>query len=362
MPSRDRVRVGVVGTSPHVADTHLKYLASHPCCEIAAICGRNQDRAAAIAARFTVPRIFTDYRELLANGKLDAVVIASPDDLHYPMTMEALDHGLHVLCEKPLARHGAQALAMYRRAELARVKHMIFFSWRWLPAQHYVKALIERGALGRPFECQITFRGGYGRGHAYAWRFDAARSDGVLGDLGSHVIDLARWYLGPVTRVSAHLATFIERPDPRGGRLSQSNDSAIILLEFASGAHGSIQVSSVSHTGERDMEQRIVLQGERGAIEATYTAPMSDLLYISADGSRYEHLEIPPEYRGSDADSPFTVFQQLSVGDRLFIDAILEDRPISPSFREGARVQLILDAAGEAARAGRWVTVEDAEA
>lgn len=361
MPIRERVRVGVIGTSTHVANTHLSYLKSHPRCDLAAICGRNPGRAQAVAARFEIPQVFTDYRRMLDDAELDAVVVASPDDLHYGMTMDVLDRGLHVLCEKPLAGDAAQARAMYRRAEEQCVKHMTFFSWRWLPPQRYTKVLIDQGAIGRPFDCEIDFRGGYGRSPTYAWRFDAARSPGVLGDLGSHAIDLASWYLGPVARISAHTATFIERPAAPGTRPRQSSDSAIILIEFTSGAHGTIQVSAVSHVGEREMEQRITLHGEDGAIEATYTAPASGLQYISADQQRFHHVSIPPEFAGSAPASPFRVFRELSVGDRLFIDAILDDRPICPSFREGLSTQLILDAAAEAARSGHWIPIpEDA--
>ena len=108
-----KVRVGVIGTSYFTQMLHLKSLESHPRAEISAICGRNRDRAEELAVEYGIPQVFTDYREMIEQGNLDAVVVAAPDDLHFPMTIAALDAGLHVSCEKPLARtvdHAQQML------------------------------------------------------------------------------------------------------------------------------------------------------------------------------------------------------------------------------------------------------------
>lgn len=113
------VRVGVIGTSWYADLMHLPTLQSHPQAEIAAICGRNSEPAAALANKYAIPTIYSDYREMIEQGNLDAVVVATPDDLHYPMVMAALDAGLHVICEKPLASSVAQAEAMVAKAEAA---------------------------------------------------------------------------------------------------------------------------------------------------------------------------------------------------------------------------------------------------
>jgi predicted dehydrogenase len=99
----DQVRVGVVGTSGFTDFVHLTDLKSHPRASVTAICGRrDRQRAAELAATYDIPHIYTDYHEMLARAPLDAVIVAAPDDLHYPIVMAALDAGLHVLCEKPL--------------------------------------------------------------------------------------------------------------------------------------------------------------------------------------------------------------------------------------------------------------------
>jgi predicted dehydrogenase len=97
---------------------------------VAAICSRNSDRAAEMARKFGGARTF-DYRAMIAGGGIDAVLIAVPDDLHHEMTIAALDAGLQVLCEKPLANSLAEANDMLRHAQVAGVKHMVLFTWRW---------------------------------------------------------------------------------------------------------------------------------------------------------------------------------------------------------------------------------------
>jgi UDP-N-acetylglucosamine 3-dehydrogenase len=108
----DRVRIGVVGTSWWADEMHLPNLSSHPGARVVGICGRNGERAEAIARKYAIPAVYTDYQEMIAAGGMDALVVATPDDLHYPITMAALDAGMHVLCEKPLALRAEQARAM----------------------------------------------------------------------------------------------------------------------------------------------------------------------------------------------------------------------------------------------------------
>ncbi len=190
----ERVRVGVVGTSGWANLGHLSALQSHPGAEISAICGRNRDRAAELAGKYDIPSVFTDYREMIARGNLQALFVLTPDDLHHPIVMDALDARLHVLCEKPLTRTVSEAKAMYEKAEAVGVKHMTFFTYRWFPPFIYLHNLIEDGYIGRYFHCNIRYFSGYARDARYRWRFDRQRANGSLGDFGAHMIDLARLY------------------------------------------------------------------------------------------------------------------------------------------------------------------------
>ena len=145
----EKVRVGIIGTRWGGDRFHLPSLKSHPDVVLAAVCGRNRDRAEKLAGKYGVARVFTDYRKMLNSGELDAAIVASPDDLHYPMVMAALEARLHVVCEKPLANSAAQAKKMVEKAQSAGVKHMLMFTLRGAPHYRYMKQLLEDGHIGQ---------------------------------------------------------------------------------------------------------------------------------------------------------------------------------------------------------------------
>jgi predicted dehydrogenase len=361
----DQVRVGVVNTSWYADALHLPSLTSHPRATVVALCGRRREQAQELAHKFGIPSVYTDYRAMFEQAGLDAVLIAPPDDLHYPMTMDALDAGLHVLCEKPLGMNGTQARAMAEKAAAAKVKHMVFFTFRWLPHTRALFELIQDGFVGRFYHCHISYVHGGGRDGMYRWRLDAARSNGILGDLGSHLIDLARWYNGEIGRVSGQLATYVSRPGADGREPMPANDAATLQVEFGDGAQGTIHVSAVAHVGERGLQQRIVLYGEAGTLEADFAfgnfgsgREAMAIRGLRAGETTFQELPIPAHIWGDvDPAQPMDVFNKQSVGDRYFIDCILEDRPCSPDFEDGLRVQEVIDAAIESHQTGRWVTV-----
>jgi predicted dehydrogenase len=354
------VRIGVIGTSLFTDFMHLTNLRSHPQARLSAICGRSHARAAELAAKHDIPLVFTDYREMIAKGSLDAVVVAVPDDLHFPMVMEALDAGLHVLCEKPLASDAAQARAMVEKAEAAGVKHMVYFTWPWLSHYQQMQRLIADGYIGQPRHCAVSYLSDYGAGRAdayqYNWRWDNRRSNGVLGDLGSHAIQFARLCVGEIARVCARLDAFVERTDADGEPIPRANDAAALAIEFANGSHGVIQLSAVTHMADHFMDQRITLIGDAGTLESALTFASKSLRGARRDASVFE--DFGSVVFGPDEDI-FEVFRTESVGDRLFIDAILQDKPVSPDFYDGLRVQQVLDAAVLSHREARWAAVAE---
>ena len=363
------VRFGVIGAGMIANNIHLPSLKSHPQATLTAICSRTLEHAAQAAKRFEIPHVFTDYRQMLETAELDAVVIATPDDLHYPMAMDALDAGLHVLCEKPLALNAAQALEMVTAAEAAGVVHMVFFAYRWRPSYCYLKELVDEGYIGRPYHCHLHFLGGYGRHPYYGWRFDRQHGTGILGDLGSHMIDLARWTIGDIARVSAQISTFVERPGSEGEDLDPANDAAMLLLEFENGAQGSIQVSAVAHTADRVQEQRMVLHGESGTLELDYSFLGSDfangvvrtpceLRGARARDGQFQSIRVPDRlWENADRENAFSVFQTQPAGPRAFVDAILAGQTGSPNFHDGYRAQQVIDAAFQSHREGTWVSI-----
>ena len=159
----EQVRFGIISTSWWADLIHLPSLKSHPQAEVAAICGRNRDRAEEMAKKYEIPLVFSDYREMIEKGKLNALVVGTPDDLHYQITMDALDASLHVICEKPLAMNAKQAREMYEKAESVGVNHMAYFCWRWLPHYRRLRKLIDEGYIGGLYQCHMRFQGGPAR-------------------------------------------------------------------------------------------------------------------------------------------------------------------------------------------------------
>lgn len=360
----ERVRVGVVGTSWFTDGFHLPNLTSHPSAEVTAICGRNGEHATELARKYGISHVFTDYQQMIASGLLDALVVVTPDASHYPITMAALDAGLHVLCEKAMAMNAAQAREMYDKAEAVGRKHMVMFTWHWTPHFRYVQQLIAEGFVGRPYHVHVRYEGGYGRDAEYGWRFDRRQGNGILGDLGSHAIDFARRYVGDISKVSAHLATFVKRPGPDDQVLDAANDTALLAVEFANGAHGSIHVSAVTHVGDRRSDTRFALYGEAGSLELDFTFASPELRGLRHGEAQWHTLEVPDAlWHGVNREGPFIdqirdVFAKQSVGNRLFIDAITEDRPVDSTFYHGWKVQQVIDAAIASHEQGRWIAVD----
>jgi len=358
-----QVRVGVIGTSWWTDMMHLPAIKSHPHAELVAICGRNQNRANEIAGKYGGPDTMSDYRKMIQEYSLDATIISSPDELHYEMTMAALEAGLHVLCEKPLAMNAGQAWEMYQKAESAGVKHMAYFTNRWMPFYQYLRDLIRQGFLGHIYHCEFRFPMGHGRSEEYRWRFDKKRANGVLGDLGSHMVDMARYLVGDITSVSANLGFFVDRPGADGGVIDPANDSALMLIQFANGAHGTIQTSAVIHTANLGSQQ-IKLYGEAGSLEldVVYFGPEAGVVIraASSQDEQFQTLNVPISYWG-DAESFNTTayFTKNSVGTRLFIDAILEDRPVEPNFYDGFKAQQVIDAALASHEGGCAVKIDN---
>lgn len=347
----DQVKVGLIGTSWWADAIFLPVFAGYERATLAAICGRNRERADEMAAKYAIPQIFTDYRQMIERGNLDAVVVATPDDTHYPIVMAALDAGLHVLCEKPIALNAKHAKEMYEKAETVGIKHMVMYTWHWVPTVIRAKQLVDDGYLGRFYQGSSRWLGGYARSHDYQWRFDADRANGVLGDLGSHAIHLAQWFLGDVRAVSAHLGWYVQRDNPGGKPFRAANDAAWLHLEFVNGAHVQIELSTVTYKANQDKTE-FALFGERGTIEVGWSFADGFLPYLRAlqDGTD----DVISDDRRIDF---INYFKTESVGPRHFVDCILDDKPIYPGLYEGYKVQQVIDAALQSHESGCRVAI-----
>jgi predicted dehydrogenase len=337
---------------------YLPALVAHPDASVVAVCGRNPDRTAEFGKQWDIPLATTEVDELLDAG-LDAVVVATGNDSHEPLTLAALDRGLHVLCEKPLSLTPESARAMATRATEVGATTLVPFTYRYMPTNQFLKRLISDGFLGRPFHLNLRYFTGYAREPGYNWRFDTELAgSGVLGDLGSHWIDLARWLFGEITEIGAVTETFYERPDrPDGSTYVRSEDSAMMTVRFESGAYGTLQTSAVCWEGTAfNQTHHVDAHGSDGTLYSVNDwETVQEVRGLPAgEPGPAAALAIPEDIWGSARrdrvhDTYKDVFRSTGamIGD--FVDAVRDRRPCEPDFGEGARVQHLLALALESA-------------
>lgn len=238
--------------------------------KLAAICGRDEDAVREAAKRYGYAGYYTDWREMLQDDNIQVFDNGGPNNIHAEPTIAAAQAGKHVFCEKPLARTAEEAKTMLDAVEKAGVKHMVAFNYRFVPAIVQAKKLIDSGALGRIFHYRAIYLQEWiiDPDFPKIWRLDkSVAGSGALGDLGAHVIDLARFLVGEPTQVMGMTKTFIdERPltDGSGTGKVDVDDAFISLVEFDNGAIGTIEASRFCR-GRRN-HQVIEINGERGSI------------------------------------------------------------------------------------------------
>lgn len=348
-----QVNIGLIGTSWWAELVFLPVLQKYSRANLVAICGRNRERADDMAAQFDVPQVYTDYRQMIQQGDLEAIIVATPDDTHYEMVMAALDAGLHVLCEKPVALNADHALEMLDKAESVGVKHMVMYTHHWLPNLQQAKQLLEANYIGKVYHGYFNWLAGYARGRTYMWRYDANRANGVLGDLGSHMIHMAMWFLGDVMAVTGRLGYQVAREGTNGELSNPANDNVQFILEFASGAQVQFFVTAVAHVIDKFMNVSVALHGESGTIEARWIPgdPFEMSLHTQQSGQDERINE-------TFAEDLTTFLEENPVGARLFVDSILDDKPIRPGLFAGYKVQQIIDAVMQSHETGCRVIIE----
>jgi predicted dehydrogenase len=358
------VRVGLIGTSWWADAMYLPPLDRHPDAEVVAVCGRREASTREFAGRWGIQRWFVDPTEMLEAVELDAVIVATANDTHRDLAIAALDRGLHVLCEKPLALDAEQASEMSRRADETGAITLVPFTYHYMPVNRWVKRLVDGGYVGRPLHVNVRYYTAYGFDTDYSWRFDREiAGSGVIGDLGSHWVHLARWLLDDVeTSVSAVSTRFLERaPRPDGSPYDQTEDSAVLTVRYASGAYGVLQVSTVCWEGDSPFGQshHLEIHGDEGTIHVTCDWDTVQLVKGARRGDPGPLVELPiPDDVWAGArrdrvhDTYRDVFRESDAMTRGWIDAIVAGRHVEPSFREGLAVQRVLDAAVASAATG----------
>ena len=364
-----KVRIGIAGTSWWADAMYLPAIASHPLADLRCVAGGSRpDHTREFAARWAIPHAYNSVEAMLDAEPLDALLVLTPNKHHFSTAMVGIDHGLHVLCEKPLGMTAREARQLTEAAEQAGVTTMVPFTYRFMPANRYLKELLDEGWLGLPYHLNLRYYTGFGRSGAYAWRFDVGEAgSGISGDLGSHWVDMARWFFGEIEAVTAVFSHLVPRgPRPDGAPFEVAEDTALMLLEFANGATGSLHMSSLAHEpGPFGQRHELDLHGSGGTLRA-----MSDWLTVQrVDGCRADETEphempIPDRLFGNARRDTVhntyrDIFREQDTMTRGLITAIARGEPASPDFADGLAVQRVLEASGRSAREGRRVRIAE---
>ena len=256
-----KLKVGVIGCGSIARYRHLAEYQAHENVEITAVCDVVQERALEMAEKFGAAA-YTDYQELLKNGEIEAVSICTPNALHAPMSITALQSGKHVLCEKPMATSLAEAEAMIEAAKVNKKKLMIAHNQRFVPSHDKAHELIQAGDLGRIY----SFRTAFGHGGPEGWSIDGANSwffdkkqafIGAMGDLGVHKTDLMRFLLN---EEFTEVAAFIETNAKQN---TEVDDNAVFILKTENGIIGTL-AASWSYGAKED--NSTIIYGEKGIL------------------------------------------------------------------------------------------------
>ena len=273
---------GSMGRSHSHAYRTLEYMMSPPPLSprLSVVAGRDEVSVSEMAARFGFERHVTDWRALIADSEIQLFDNVAPNHLHAEPTIAAAQAGKHVICEKPLGRSGSEAYAIWQSVALTGVVHMCGFNYRFIPAVQLARAMIEAGDLGsiRHFRGRYLQEWGTTT-EAGAWRFSRDHAGaGALGDLGPHVIDLARYLVGEITSVAGSTATF------RPGR--EVDDAFAAAIEFEGGAIGTIEASRFAPGRKNALSWEI--NGSRGSI--AFELERTNELQVSDGGQGFRRM------------------------------------------------------------------------
>jgi predicted dehydrogenase len=367
--------IGLIGTGFMGKAHALAYRMAHaafpdvPNARLEALADVNETSAKAAAGQYGFKRGTGDWKSLIADPAIDVISITTPNSLHKEMALAAIAAGKHVHCEKPLASALADAEAMVKAAEAKGVVTQVGYNYIKNPMLKMARQMIDAGELG-----DITgFRGIHAEDYMgdpdapYTWRLDPSGGPGVIADLGSHIIGMARFLLGPITEVTADVETVIETrpvsPGAKERREVKVDDIARILVRFERGCGGNIEASWVT-TG-RKMQLEFEVHGSKGSIVFSQEH-FNVLRHYKAGGdpktSGFTTIESGPQH------APYGNFcvaqgHQIGFNDLKtiemaeFLGAIASGGKAGPDFREAWEIQKVVEAALRSSQNRRWFGV-----
>jgi len=331
----------------------------------------SEEVAAKAARALGFARSTGDWRKLVADPAVDLVDITTPNTLHKEIALAAIEAGKPVYCEKPLAPNAAEARQMADAAERAGVKTAVGFNYLKNPMVALAREIVANGEIGEV----VSFRGIHAEDYMtdasapFTWRLDEKGGHGVVADLGSHIISIARFVVGPIASLVGQIETVVkERPVGPGESRRRKvlvDDEARALVKFENGATGSIEASWVA--AGRKMQLAFEVTGSKGTVVVDHER-MNELdLYVTGQPAGREGFK---KILAGPAQAHFREFvpapgHQLGFNDiktievRALIMALAGGAPFQPDFREAYEIQRVVDAIVLSAHEKRWLDVSE---
>lgn len=351
-PKKSTVRLAIIGTGG-MANNHAKRFKDIKGCALVAAVDVSRERVEKFAADHGIPNIFNSVDELLSWNQFDAVSIVTPDAFHAAQSIQCLKAGKHVLCEKPLALNHADAMKMVAAAQKAGVINMVNLSYRDWPAIQAVAKVIATGKIGEIRHVEASYLqswlpskvwGDWRTTSAWLWRLSTKHgSRGVLGDVGVHIVDFATFPAGPIKSVYGKLKAFDKAKDNRVGEyVLDANDSAVMTVEFANGALGTIHTTRWS--GGHANRLFLKISGDKGSVEIDSERSTSSYkISVGPDLDKAQWKEVATK------PTPNNYAR--------FIKSIRTGLQDQPDFARGAEVQKVLDAVITSDAKGKPITI-----
>ncbi len=350
----EKIRVGVIGAGA-ISPSHCRGVKAHPKGDLVAIADSSEPRARDMSGRFDIPRVFSDYKELISDDAIDAVSIALPTYLHAEAACTALEAGKHVLLDKPFAMNADEAKRVVDTAEKNNRIFTVGMNQRFTSEAQTIRAIVERGDLGEIYSAEGYWCRRIGAPRFGTWFGDKSKSGGgTLLDIGVHALDLSLYLVGDfdVRSVTGSVYTkFGNRGLGEGGwgksdreeTVFNVDDFAAALITLASGATIILKTSWARHQNEDNQRDVELFGTEAGAS----TFPPKVARFGRRDGE-YEVVDIQglePRYPGMD---------------RMvnWIDAILGEDQLCCTSEQALTVQKVIDGIYESARTGGDVAIE----
>jgi predicted dehydrogenase len=336
----NKLRIGVLGSGIINRDFHLPVLRNHPQAQVVAAGNLRPESLQRLAADFNIPKTYTDFAALAADPDIDAVINGLPNYLHAPVTIQMLQAGKHVLCEKPMAMNVAEGEQMIAAAQQAKRTLMIAHMWRFDRETIWLRDLIANGTLGQIFKV---------KSHAI-WLYEGPKpggwfvtpeyaGGGALADMGIHSFDTLRHILGgakPV-KVFAKVGTYFKD--------IPLDDTATVMLEFEGGVVGLIEAGWY-HLYADGLEGYTQAYGTKG-----YARVLPAELQTSIEGIWSVAKPDMPK-RQQQCDLPMYQAQM-----DHFIDCVLNDKEPSPNGPDVLWSLRVLEAAYHSAKMGEAVAI-----